>query len=370
MKFFVLFFTIVVSFFQTSVVMAAEGLVTCVGGDECNFCSFVSMVNGIIEWLIIIAVTLTVLLLAFAGFRLVTSAGDAAALEQAKKIFVSSIIGIMIMLAGWTIVDTFLKLATGGDLGVWNAVECGGAYESAPAVDINIALTTHEGIKMMVVEDMEMQAAGFNDAVLLNAGPLVSVPPSPAGEVCYPSGACFPLVNAGTVGYPVCGFSPPGVIDLGAVNVSTSISSNFTLQSAFGGLSSGYAYVNPNVVARMEQLYEMIGHYTLNNSFRSPATNCSLRNSTCGIPTNSCFSDTRSCNVARCSRHMSGLALDINPPGGSAGRCQVVQACRAAQAGFIMTYNGSGHVHCDWGGSGESLVNGTDPDNLDDRGCR
>lgn len=144
MKFLVLFFTIAVGLLQTSTAMAAEGLVTCTGGDECNFCSFVTMVNGLIEWLVIIAVTLTVLLLAFAGFRLITSAGDAAGFEQAKKIFVSSIIGILIMLAGWTIVDTFLKISAGGDLGVWNAVECGGAYVMESATDIDIALETHE----------------------------------------------------------------------------------------------------------------------------------------------------------------------------------------------------------------------------------
>jgi len=160
MKFFVLLFIGIVSLLQTSTAMAAEGLVTCTGGDECNFCSFVSMVNGLIEWLIIVAVTLTVLLLAFAGFRLVTSAGDAAGFEQAKKIFVSSIIGIMIMLAGWTIVDTVLKITAGGDLGVWNAVECGGAYEVAPAVDIDIALKIYEWIGVAPDEEVTLHTGG------------------------------------------------------------------------------------------------------------------------------------------------------------------------------------------------------------------
>jgi len=140
--------------------MAAEGLVTCTGGDECNFCSFVEMTNGLIEWLIIIATLLTVLLLAFSGFRLVTSGGDAAAFEQAKKIFVSSIIGIMIMLAGWTIVDTALKVAAGGDLGVWNAVECGGAYEVAPADEVGIVLETYEGIGVIPGDEVTLHTGG------------------------------------------------------------------------------------------------------------------------------------------------------------------------------------------------------------------
>lgn len=148
MKYLVLICVIALGMFTASTTFAAEGLVTCLGGDECNFCSLVDMVNGIVEWLVIIVTTLVVLLLAFAGFRLITAGGDASALENAKKMLVSAFIGILIILAGWTIVDTFLKLFAGGDLGVWNAVECGGAYEVTPASDIAIKLEEYDGIEI------------------------------------------------------------------------------------------------------------------------------------------------------------------------------------------------------------------------------
>jgi len=148
MKYFAFIFTVLISVFNTTSVLAGEGLVTCSGADACNFCSFVDMTNGLIEWVIIIATTLSVVLLAFAGFRLVTSMGDASALEDAKKLLVNSFIGILIMLAGWTIVDTFLKVFAGGDLGVWNAVECGGAYDVADAEAIAIELEQYEGVEI------------------------------------------------------------------------------------------------------------------------------------------------------------------------------------------------------------------------------
>lgn len=125
-------------FLQPLETFAAEGLVTCTGGSECNFCSLVSMVNGLVEWVIIIITTLVVLLIAFAGFRLITAGGDATALQDAKKYLVNAIIGILIMLAGWTMVDTFLKVFAGGDLGVWNAVECGGSTYLEPASQIKV----------------------------------------------------------------------------------------------------------------------------------------------------------------------------------------------------------------------------------------
>lgn len=160
MRFYIfLFFTVVTlltaPITTASLIYAAEdtsGFVTCSGADECNFCSFVDMTNNIIEWAIVIATSFVVLLIAFAGFRLLTAGGDASALENAKKLLINTFIGILIMLAGWTVVDTFLKVIAGGDLGVWNVVECGGAYGSSPAAEIDITLNSYDGIDYTVVE--------------------------------------------------------------------------------------------------------------------------------------------------------------------------------------------------------------------------
>jgi hypothetical protein len=199
MKYIVLFFIVVSNILSTTSAYAAEGLVTCTGADECNFCSFITMVNGLVEWLIIIATTLVVLLLAFAGFRLITAAGDATALENAKKLLVNSFIGILIMLAGWTIVDTVLKLFAGGDLGVWNTVQCGGIYESAPAEDFSIGLETYDGIEIESSSPLDNPygPGGIYDT----EGPESTAPPSPPsatadGSFQYNSGISAQRVHA------------------------------------------------------------------------------------------------------------------------------------------------------------------------------
>ncbi|MFT7507370.1 MAG: hypothetical protein ACI92I_000516 [Acidimicrobiales bacterium] len=143
MKFFFPFLIFVVAFLSDiGITFAAEGLVTCGGGD-CNFCSFITMTNNIVEWLIIVATSLVVLILAYAGFRLITSGGNATALADAKKMLINAIIGIIIMLAGWTIVDTFLKVFAGGDLGVWNETDCGEMFESEKPVAYGIVSKAH-----------------------------------------------------------------------------------------------------------------------------------------------------------------------------------------------------------------------------------
>lgn len=111
-------------------------LVTC-SGPDCTTCDFVEMVNEIIQWIIGIMVALAVLLLAVAGVRLVTSGGDTGALEKAKSTFVNVVIGFILVLASWLIVDTILKLMTNtGGLEVWGEVECIGMVEpTETAVD-------------------------------------------------------------------------------------------------------------------------------------------------------------------------------------------------------------------------------------------
>ncbi len=96
----------------------AGGLVTCTGFSDCNFCSFGAMVNKIINWLFGFLTVAAVLILAWAGFRLVTSGGDTTVMQWAKERIVYVIIGFVLMLASWLIVDTILRGLTGSEQGM------------------------------------------------------------------------------------------------------------------------------------------------------------------------------------------------------------------------------------------------------------
>ena len=121
-------FTLVVSMaFIAPETATAQGMIPCEGAG-CNFCHFVTLANNVIAWLIgVLAVVFGVMVFA-AGIGLVTSGGNPGKLEDAKKSLTNALIGLIIVLASWLIIDTLLKATlqqTGpSSIGPWNQVEC------------------------------------------------------------------------------------------------------------------------------------------------------------------------------------------------------------------------------------------------------
>lgn len=113
----------------TALAVDPGGFVTC-EGTGCSFCNLVDMGQLIITWVIGFIIVLFMIILVIAGFRLVTSGGDEEAREDAKKKLTNALIGIIIVLAAWLMVDTLMRVVLPGDAGVivgwgpWNQVEC------------------------------------------------------------------------------------------------------------------------------------------------------------------------------------------------------------------------------------------------------
>jgi Type IV secretion system pilin len=105
------------------------GLVPCGrdGQEPCQTCHVVVLVNDVIKFLLYILGVVAAIIIVYAGARLVFSGGNRSAMEEAKSMISSMIIGYVIILAGWLLVDTGMKmLLTDGatKLGVWNQVSC------------------------------------------------------------------------------------------------------------------------------------------------------------------------------------------------------------------------------------------------------
>jgi cytochrome bd-type quinol oxidase subunit 2 len=113
------------------------GFVPCEGA-ECSFCDLVAMVQDIITWIIGIIFLIFAVLLVVAGFQLVTSGGNQSAQTSAKEKFINALIGIIIVLAAWLIVDTLMRAVLPDDTGViegwgpWAEVQCFEQTEAAP----------------------------------------------------------------------------------------------------------------------------------------------------------------------------------------------------------------------------------------------
>lgn len=112
-----------VSFAQTGAGSEYD-LVTC-SGPDCNLCTAVDMVDNIVDLLFTLLSVAAVLVLVFAGFKLVVSAGNPGAMSAAKSMITSVIVGFIIVLSAWLIVDTVMKALISEDIdfGVWNEID-------------------------------------------------------------------------------------------------------------------------------------------------------------------------------------------------------------------------------------------------------
>lgn len=118
--------------FAPSLANAATGLVPC-GNDgqpSCQSCHLVTLADNVITWLVVVMGTIATIVFVYAGVRLVTSMGNGQAMKAAKTLLFNAIIGYVIILAGWFVIDTVMKAflpGSSGELvgfGVWNNIQC------------------------------------------------------------------------------------------------------------------------------------------------------------------------------------------------------------------------------------------------------
>lgn len=88
---------------------------------DCGVCDLATMAQNVLNMGIFVAVFLSAILFAWAGWKYLT-AGGGEGITQARSIFTNVLVGLIIILAGWLIVDTLIKTLTGDKLGPWNQV--------------------------------------------------------------------------------------------------------------------------------------------------------------------------------------------------------------------------------------------------------
>lgn len=115
------------------VVSAADdtGLVPCsgTGGDPCQACSLVQLVQNVFEWLAGVSFVIVVLIIIISGVILSASGGDAGAQAAAKRRVQTAIIGYVIFLACWFVIDIGLKSMLNASYGTWEDNKLGPWYQ-------------------------------------------------------------------------------------------------------------------------------------------------------------------------------------------------------------------------------------------------
>ena len=112
--------------------VASAQLVPCggPGQDPCEFCHLVQLGNRVVQWLVVVLTIVAGLIFAVAGLKLTTSGGNPAAKDAAKSMFTNVVVGYLIVLSAWLVVDTIMRaLVDEATIGPWNQIECVGQPE-------------------------------------------------------------------------------------------------------------------------------------------------------------------------------------------------------------------------------------------------
>jgi len=110
-----------------SVALGATGLETIVtcgnpGQAACNVCDLAKLANNILNDAIYIAVFLSAVLFAFAGFKYLTNMANPGEITRAKQIFFDVAVGLVIILVSWLVVDIVMRTLVGASILPWNSI--------------------------------------------------------------------------------------------------------------------------------------------------------------------------------------------------------------------------------------------------------
>ncbi len=81
-----------------------------------SICAVVDLAQNVLNFGIFMAVVLSAFLFAYAGWKLITAGGNTEVYQQGKRVFGNVLIGLIIILGGWIVIDTLMRTFTGNGL--------------------------------------------------------------------------------------------------------------------------------------------------------------------------------------------------------------------------------------------------------------
>ena len=85
-------------------------------GAGCGWSELIEMAKNILDFIVMLAITASALMFAYAGWLFFSDTGNASNVEKGKKIFGAVVVGLIIVLVAWLVVNTILVTLTGKGL--------------------------------------------------------------------------------------------------------------------------------------------------------------------------------------------------------------------------------------------------------------
>lgn len=105
----------------------AAGLVPCEGTD-CKFCHLFQLAEKIINFLVEISFAIAIIWIIWGGLKIIFAGANPGLAASGRKTILQAIIGLVILLCSWLIIDTILWVLTGStsieNWGPWNTINC------------------------------------------------------------------------------------------------------------------------------------------------------------------------------------------------------------------------------------------------------
>jgi len=99
------------------------GLVPC-SGTDCTSCDLIVLAQNIFRFVLEISFAIIALFVVIGGIKLLLAAGNPGNIKSAKDMIQGAIVGLIIILCSWLIVNTVLYFLSGGAPGEWWKIEC------------------------------------------------------------------------------------------------------------------------------------------------------------------------------------------------------------------------------------------------------
>ncbi len=102
---------------QIALAQSDGGIVTCTGADNCDINALGAMFRGLISFAIQTGLIVAALTFAYAGWLFMSANGDMAKIKQAKNIFWRVLVGVILFMSAFLIVQIILSsLGLTGDI--------------------------------------------------------------------------------------------------------------------------------------------------------------------------------------------------------------------------------------------------------------
>ncbi len=117
-------------YFLFSILMVNAALVPCGTSttSACTWCHLMQLIKNIIDLLMSIVFPLAAVMIVIGGITIATAGGSTERVARGRQIVTAAVIGILIALLSWLIIDTIIKVVASNwgslKIGPWNKLSC------------------------------------------------------------------------------------------------------------------------------------------------------------------------------------------------------------------------------------------------------